>query len=215
MSLVTKKEIVQEIAYEIYAGVPSNDRSISDNFILRKLNDKIAEAAIKSAFGNYNLDGCTCVDDIFNLTYSNLNLLTDMATGLQYVPLPSQPVGIPGKRSIYVFPPANRGGVRNDIFKGIMRGEVTSVRSLPGMKKVYHYTENGNEYFLDEFQIMPTFNTVNMTVTTSGANDLAAFLNLPDDMISGLKVTIIQELRQMLGLQDTVVQPPMDNPQPR
>lgn len=215
MALKTKQEIVDEIVYECYGGIPTNDRTISDNFVLRELNNIIAESAVKSAFGTYNLDGVVASDDIFTLTYSNIPLLTDTNTGNKYFTHPAQPVGIPSKRAMTIFPPANRGGVMSSIFKPLMRGEVTKVRSLPSIKKVFHYTEDGNEYFIDNFQIMSTYNTVNLSIVTSGANDLNAFLNMPDDMINAAKMAIVPRLRQMMGIADITPLPVADSPQPR
>lgn len=215
MALKTKKEVCDEILVEVYGGQYTNDVTISLNFVVRELNNIIAENAVKSAFGTYNLDGCVCADDIFTLTYSNLTLLTDTNTGNKYFPLPSLPIGIPSKRAITVFPPANRGGVMNDLFKGIMRSDVTKVRRLPNIRKVFHYTENGNENFIDNNQIMAGFSSLNASIVTSGANDLSAFLNMPDDMINATKMTIVPRLRAMIGIQDTTPIPPMDAPAPR
>ncbi len=215
MSLTTKNEIVQEIAYELYSGMPSNDRSVSDQFILRKLNDKIAYLATKSAFGTYNLDGVVAADDIFRITYSNLALSTDTVTGVKYVALPSQPVGLPSNRAFEVYPPAMRGGVQSSIFKMIRRDEATFIRSLPGIRKVFCYVDGGNMNFIDAFDITATYTTVNMSVVTSGANDLSAYLNLPDDMITECKALVLADLRPMVSLQDTTPLPVADNPQPR
>ena len=214
MALKTKQAIVDEIAYELYGGLPSNDRAVSDNFIVRKLNNKIAESAVKSAFGTYNLDGVVEADDIFRLTYSNLTLSTD-ADGIKYFALPAQPVGIPSQRSIHVYPPAMRGGRQSSIFKMIPSSQVTKVRSLPPVKKVFCFVENGNVKFIDSFQIMATYSTVNLSIISSGANDLTAFLNMPDDMINQIKAEILQDLRPMISLRDTDPLPPQDSPQPR
>ncbi len=176
------------------------------------MNNRIAEAAVKSAYAAYNLDGCVCADDIFILTYTGIALSTDAVTGNKYFPLPTQPIGLPSKRGINIYPPANRGGVMSSIFKPISRAEATKVRSLPKIRKVFHYTANGNEYFIDEFNIMDSYNTVNMDVMSAGANELDAFLNLPDDMIVGIKTPIIAELRAMLMLMDTTPLPAADSP---
>lgn len=215
MALTTKKEIVDEIAYALYGGMPSADRSISDQYILRQLNDEIAAAAVKSAFGSYNLDGCVCADDIFRLTYTGLSITFDTVSGYYFTPLPAQPVGIPGERSFEIYPPANRRGVRSQIFKMIARSEATSVGALPGMRKVFCFVDNGNMCFIDNFQIMPTYSTINMSVVTSGANDLNAFLNFPDDMIGEIHSKIVQDLRQLITIQDTTPLPAQDHPQPR
>lgn len=215
MALTSKKEIVDEIAYELWSGMPSADRSISDNFILRKLNDRIAEAAVKSAFGSYNLDGCVCADDIFRLTYTGITIGVDTVSGYYFFQLPAQPIGIPGERSFELYAPGNRRGVRSGLFKMIARSEVQSVGALPGMRKVYCFVDNGNMCLIDNFQIMPTYPTINMSVISSGANDLTAFLNLPDDMIAQVKTLILTDLRQMLGMQDSTPLPSQDSPQPR
>ncbi len=215
MSLRTKKEIVDEIRYEVYGGMPSVDAAISENFILRKLNNKIATSAMQQALGSYKMDGAVCVDDIFTLTYSDLTLTVDGVTGLKYFEIPSQPIGLPDNQSITVFPPKNRGGMMSDLFKKTTRKKWTMVRSLPSLKKVFHITENGREYFNDEFGIMQSYDSVNASIVTSGAQDLSAFLNLPDDMISQVKAECIAELRPMMGLADLTPIPAVDNPQPR
>lgn len=215
MALRIKRDIVQEILMEIYGGIPSVDAAISENFVLRKLNNKIATSAMLQAMGSYKMDGVVCIDDIFTLTYTDLALTLDAANGLKYFIIPSQPIGIPNNQSITVFPPVTRGGMLNDIFKPTKRSKLTMVRSLPNLKKVFHFTENGREYFNDEFGIMATFITVNASIITSGAQDLTAFLNLPDDMISAVKAECIAELRPMMGLVDSVPLPVSDNPQPR
>lgn len=215
MAITTKNELVQEIAYELWGGMPSADRAISDNFILRKLNDKIGEAALKSAYATYNIDGVVCADDIFRVTYTNLTLLTDSVSGFKYFPLPTQPVGLPSNRSFEVFPPANRGGVQNDTFKMISRSEVQSIKSLPPIKKVWCFVDTGNMNFIDSFNIISYYTTLNLSVVSSDANNLQSPLNLPDDMISAVKEAVLRDLRPMIGLQDTTPEPNMDNPQPR
>jgi len=215
MALKTKQELVDEVIYEVYAGMPSNTRSISDNFVVRILNNHIAEAAVKSAYASNNLDGIVAADDIFTLTYT-MPLSTDTVTGNKYFAHPAQPVGLPNKRAMTIFPPKTRGGVMSSIFKGILRSDVTKVRSMPTIKKVFHYTENGNEYFLDTVpSIMSGYSSVNLSIVSSGANDLTAFVNLPDDMIASVKSLCIAECRQMLQLTDIIPLTPQDNPQPR
>lgn len=214
MAFKTKQAVVDEIAYELYGGLPPNDRSISDNFILRKLNNRIAEAAVKSAFGANNLDSIVEADDAFRLTFT-LTLTVDTNTGLKNTPMPANPVGLPSMRSFIVYPPANFGGRASALFKPIYASEVSRMRSQPKIRKVFYWEENGYLWFIDRFQIMASYNAVNMSLVTSGANNLTDILNLPDDMISGIKMLIIPELRQMLALQDTDPLPPQDAPEAR
>lgn len=215
MALTTKQEIVDEIRYQLYGGMPSNTAAISSQFVLRLLNDRIAESAIKSAFGTYNLDGCVCADDIFTLSYSNLILLTDINNGLKYFELPTQPIGLPSNRAFNIYPPNMRGGIQSSVFKPISRSEVTYVRSMPGIKKVFHFVTNGRMYFVDNYLITSTYSSVNADIITSGANDIISFLNLPDDLIATCKALVLNDLRPMLQLQDITPMPPQDSPQPR
>jgi hypothetical protein len=215
MALKVKQELVDEIIYEVYGGIPTNDRAISDNFVCRLLNNKIAEAAVKSAFGSYNLDGTVEADGIFRLTYTGLSLTTDTISGLKYFPLPAQPVGLPSNRSFIVYPPSQRGGRLSGMFKIISASEAIYIRSLPGIRKVFGFEENGNMYFIDAYQIMATYNSLNLSVVTSGANDLTAFVNLPDDLIAGIKMILVPQLKQMLKLQDDTPLPVADSPEPR
>lgn len=217
MALKTKNEVVQEIAYETYGGLPPNDRAISDNFILRKLNNRIVEAAVKSAFGTFNLDGIVEADGIFRLTYTGLTLTLDPIDGVYYFVIPAQPAGLPSQRAYIIYPNAMRGGRQSNIFKLISPEQANRVRSLPPIKKVFCFPENGNMKMIDSFQIAKTYATsgVNLSVVTSGGNNLSDFLNLPDDMIAGIKMLIVPELRQMLGIHDSDPLPPQDTPKPR
>lgn len=215
MAIRTKNEIVQEIRMELYAGQPTVDASITPNFVLRKLNNKIAASAIQQTLLGYKLEGIYGELDIFTLTYTGLSLSTDSATGLKYVELPTQPIYTPLNQSITVFALAPRGGMLNDLFKPTTRRKLTMVRSLPNLRKVYHFTENGRVIFEDECGIMATFTSVGMSIVTSGGNDMYSFLNLPDDQIDLVKKEILIDLRGMMAISDTTPLPAMDTPQPR
>lgn len=213
--LTTKQEIVQEVLYAVYGGPPPNDAVISQRYVLRQLNDKIAAYALKSASMTYQVDGVFQTDDVFRLTYTNLPLSQDSVSGMKYTPLPAQPVGLPRMRSFDIYPPANRGGVQASMFRPIGRDEVQFVRSIPGLKRVYYYIENGNINFIDNWGILQHFTTVNLSLVTSGANNLTDSLNLPDDMADAIHNELTNECRQILGLTDVTPLPAADAPQPR
>lgn len=214
MSLDTKRVLCDEILIELYGGQYSNDAAISLRFVLRKVNDKIGAMAVQSASLNYQVDGYFQADDVFRLSYSGLVLEAD-GFGAMSFPLPTQPIGLPRNRSFEVFPPANRGGVQSSMFRPIGRDEVQYVRSIPGLKRVYYYIDNGKCNFIDNFGIIQFFTTLNMSVYTSGANNLDDNLNLPDDMISAIKQQVLAELRPMISLTDTIPLPASDAPEGR
>lgn len=197
MAIETKQGIVDEIVYELYDGLPPADKSISDQFVLRKVNNYIADAAIKSAFVTNNIDGITYADDIFRLTYTNLSLTLDTVYNLMYTALPALPVGLPRQRSFDVF----ATGAEPGLFKMMSRGNYQRLKALPSLKKVFCFIENGRAYFDFSFvDPLTVVTAVNMAIVTSGALDLTAQVNLPDDMIHSLKTAIIAELRTMIGL---------------
>ena len=215
MALKTKGEVVEEIRYNLHGGIPNVDASISANFVLRMLNNKIASAAVQQTLLGYKLEGVYGDLDMYTLTYTGLAPATDTNTGLKYVALPVQPIYTPQNHSVTVFAAKNRGGMLSDMFKKTTRRKLTMVRSLPNLKKVYHFTENGKEFFEDEWDIMTTFPEIGMSIITSGANDSSAFLNMPDDAIDLVKRECLADLRPMMGLTDTTPLPPSDSPQPR
>ena len=215
MGLKTYQEIVDEIVYEVYGGIPSNDRAISDQFVLRKINNWIAEAAVKSAFGTYNLDAIVEADDIFRITYTGLMLTTDTATGLKTTAMPAQPVGIPSMRSFNVFPPAQYGGRASTLFKPIYASEVSRIRSQARIRKVFYWQENGLLWFIDSFSIMASYTSVNLSLVTSGVYSLTANINLPDDMIHAMKLSIVPELNNMKTVADIDTEPAAQSPEAR
>jgi hypothetical protein len=196
MAIQTKQSLVDEIVYELYDGMPPVERSLSDQFILRKVNNYIADAAMKSAFQSSNIEGVVYADDIFRLTYTTLSLQTDNFYQLQFCTLPALPVGLPRQRAFEVFSTGTDPG----LFKVTSRGSYQRIKALPSLKKVFCFVENGKMYFDFSFvDPLTVVATVNMSIITSGALDLTATINLPDDMITGLKASIITELRQTIG----------------
>lgn len=200
MAIPTRLSVVQEILYEAYNGMPPNDASISENFVLRKVNNWIAQEAVKSAYGTTNIDGITYADDIFNLQFNNITLIDDAIYGIKKITLPALPVGLPRQRSFNV----SSTGINPTLFKPIGRFEYQRIHSLPAMGKVYYFVEADSMYFdlsfATKFNKLLSISTVNLVITTSGALDLSASLNLPDDMIENMKSAIVMELRMMMGV---------------
>lgn len=193
----TRQEVVQEILMDLYGGMIPNDNAVSERLVLRKVNNWIAEQALKSAYGYNNLESLLYADDIFNITFKNLNLTVDTDYKLKYTPLPALPVGLPRQRSFNVF----ATDVKASMFKPMSRFEYQRISELPSLPKVFYFIENDNAYFDFSFvNKLTDINQVHMVITTSGALDLSAKLNLPDDMIAAMKISVLMELRVMTGL---------------
>lgn len=214
MALKTKKEIVDEILYEAYSGTPPDNAAISANFVLRGLNNLIAEAAVKSAYQNNAIEGVTYTDDIFYTAFKNLTLLDDIDSGLRYFVLPAQPIGLPRERSFRVYPDksiANRG---NDLFKPLPASQAKYIMNLPRSNKIYHFVEDGRMYFITKNIWFSEHPSVNMTIASGGANNLSDILNLPDDMVAGIKTVMVLNVRKMMGTMDNLPDT-KQTPQPR
>ena len=191
----TKKELVQEILYELYGGITSDEARLSERFVLTKVNNTIAFLAKKSAYETNNLEGVTYADDSFWLSFSALPVLLDDITGLFYTVLPAQPVGLPRQRSIQVYPLKVKGGMRSDMFKPISINEVQRMTSLPPIpNKVFFYIKGGNAYFIAANTLIKNHPTVNINIVSADGG-LTAPLNLPPDMVTEAKAMVLKDLR--------------------
>lgn len=199
MALKTKLEVVQEIRYELYGGIVSADARLSENFVLRKVNDKIAAACMANAFQTTNMEGVTYADDFFYIVFTDIVLLVDTSAGLKYFELPAMPVGLPRQRSLYIYPPRVKGGLKSDIFKPIGRHEVQRMTSQPPIgNKVFFFIQDARVYFVNSNGLTTNYDKVNLTIASADGG-LEETLNLPQDQIDSMKSQIIAELRVTLA----------------
>lgn len=202
MAIQTKIEIVQEILYEIYGSLPPEEATLSENFVLRRLNNEIAAYAYNQALVNGKLDGVISADDLFNITFSNISASLDPVFGLMKAFLPATPIGLPSVRAVQIFP--SNGDFTQ--FKPINRSQYNQMASLPRMNKVYYFIED-NAILLDTKGMNPLYvlKPFNMTLTTPGALDMDAPINMSAEALKSIKTVLVQELRPAaLGQQDNI-----------
>lgn len=197
----TKKQIVQEVLYEAYGGITSSDVRISERFVLTKLNNKIAAAAVQNAYQNKNVEGITYTDDSFYITYTDIPVQYDGNTGYKYFDLPSQPIGLPRQRSFNIYPSFNDlscTGLESTLFKIMPRNEVQRMNSLPVINKVYCFQKD-NKIFMKIPKTMPLLNPtlVNLDIASVDGG-LDSEVNMPQDVIDPIKKSIVAELRQII-----------------
>jgi len=203
MAIQTKLALVQEIRYEVYGGEPPIEATLSENFVLRRLNNEIADFAYRQALQNSNIEGIMYADDIFNITYGAVPLTLDSIYGLYTAKLPAIPLGLPRNRALQIFPSTPD----KTLFKPINRSEYMQMLSLPKLKKVYYFVENNSVYF-DCSGMNPLFvmQPVNMTITTPGALDMDEELHMPAEAIKTIKNTLVPILKSAaMTPQDNVV----------
>lgn len=201
MATKTGKQFCQEVLYELYGGIPSDEARLSERFVLTKLNDQIASLAVINAYQNNNLEGITYADDQFYTTFSNITVSTDTtSTGLKYALLPSHPISLPSERQYRVYPVVARGGISSTVFKMIKAGALQRVLSQPAMKKVYCFVSDGrmNFYIPPTMPAIFELNAINITMATSAVG-MDTPVNLPQDMLALAKKNILAELRVSIG----------------
>lgn len=202
MAIQLKIEVVQEILYEIYGGLPPEEATLSENFVLRRLNNEIAAYAYNQALVNGKLDGVISADDLFNITFSNISVALNTTWGLMSAQLPATPIGLPSVRAIQIFPSV--GDIT--LFKGINRAQYNQMASLPRMNKVYYFIED-NAVLFDTKGMSPlyTLPPVNMTLTTPGALDMEVPINMSAEALKSIKMSLVPVLRQeAFGPQDNI-----------
>jgi len=199
MALKTKREFCQEVLHEVYGGMPPSSSRISERFVLTKLNDAIANLAVVNAYSNTNLEGVTYADDTFYISFNSLTLTLDPLTGYKYVTLPAMPVGLPSARSYTVMPTGDKKLCNKTMIKIIDRNEVSRMLSLPKIKKVFAFIQDGKMYFYIDKQLFPLLEltTVNLTMATADGG-MDSIVNMPMDMLATAKTKIVQELRGSL-----------------
>jgi len=198
--LKTKKELVQEILYELYGGITGSDDRLSERFVLTKVNDKIAAMAMVNAFQLTNIEGITYANDMFYITFNDIPVLDDINTGFKYFVLPAQPIGLPRERSFSLYPPKTNKctGMSSTLFKMMPRHEVHRRLSLPPIPKVFCFVQDGTiQLVIPESMPLLEIPTINMTIASADGG-LDSMLNLPQDMIDTVKKSVIQELRAVV-----------------
>ncbi len=198
--LQTKLEVVQEILYELMGGITSSDSRLSERFILTKLNNKIASMATVNAFQLTNLEGITYANDIFYISFNDLEVLDDTFTGYKYFVLPAQPIGLPRERSFSIYPSDTGSctGMDSTLFKMMPRHEVQRLNSLPKINKVFCFVQDGKMMMkIPKSMPLLEIETINLTIASADGG-LDSTLNMPQDMIDIAKKQVIQELRPVV-----------------
>lgn len=198
--LQTKLEVVQEILYELMGGITSSDSRLSERFILTKLNNKIAAAATVNAFQLTNLEGITYADDAFYIAFNDITVSDDVNTGFKYFTLPAQPIGLPRQRAFSLYPPKNGNctGMESTLFKMMPRHEVQRRFSLPPLKKVMCFEQDGTiQMIIPKTMPLLEIGSINLVIASADGG-LNSMLNMPQDMIDGIKKSTLQELRLVI-----------------
>lgn len=190
----TYRKFSQEIIDAHYGGIAHQDANITQRFIAEWVAEKVAVAAVKSAYGNSNLGECTYANDQFISVFYNVPLLTDAVTNNKYCVMPATPAGLPKGREIaqvsfmgapemFVIPMDNK-----DEF---MESGLPPLPTTMVLFKV----ENGNIVFRN---LPPIINSnVNMKLVGAvppGTTILDSVLNIPKDVEDAIRMEILGQL---------------------
>lgn len=201
MALKTNKEFCQEVLYEVYGGIPPSDARPTERFVLTKVNEKIAASMMVNAYANTNIEGVTYADDIFYVSYNNIEVSADSASGYLTATLPVLPTALPSQRSITVSPSNPTTDEQETLIKMSSRANVKKLRSLPPVKKVFAFLESGKIKFYVNAAMFPllSLTSVNLTIAAA-AGAMSDAINAPADMLESIKLKLVQELRISIGI---------------
>lgn len=198
--LQTKRQLVQECLYEAYGGITSSDVRISERFVLTKINNKIAASALPNAFQSSNLEGVTYADDIFYITFTEIDVQDDPISGYKYFPLPAQPIGLPRQRSFSIYPSytGDCTGLDSTLFKMVPMQSIQQIRSLPVINKVFCFVQDGKMMLMMP-KAMPLLKIDRLNLVIASADGgMDSTLNMPQDMIDAMKKGVVAELRAII-----------------
>lgn len=201
--LKKKRQLVEEIRTEAYGGMPPVDAKFSENYVLLRLNAKLAIKAKLNAFELTNLEGITYADDIFYVKFKGLDVKVDPDTGYDFIDLPAQPIGLPRQRSFSLYMPKSgeRGGRGDSLFKMIGSHEVSRLASLPPINKVFCYVEDGKIFLVKPKKLRGLdIKKVSLNIASMDGG-LDTDLNAPADLIDIVSRELVKELRDgILGI---------------
>lgn len=201
--LKKKRQLVEEIRTEAYGGMPPVDAKFSENYVLLRLNAKLAIKAKINAFDLTNLEGITYADDMFYIKFKGIEVKVDSDTGYHFIDLPAQPIGLPRQRSFSLYMPKNgdHGGRGDGLFKMIGSHEVSRLASLPSVNKVFCYVEDGKIFMVKPRKMRGLkIEKVSLNIASVDGG-LDSDLNAPADMIDIVSRELVKELRDgILGM---------------
>lgn len=194
MSQTTYRKFSTEIIDAHYGGIPHQDQAISQRFVAEWVAQKVAVAAVKSAYQNSNALECTYANDQFISVFYNCPLLTNAVTNERYSVMPSTPAGLPKGREIaqisFVGAPS--------LFVVPMDNKDTFIENnLPTLPSdmILFKIEDGNIVFPNLPNIISS--PVNMKLVGAvppGETILDAVLNIPKDTEDVIRSEVLAQL---------------------
>ena len=195
--MTTRLFIIRRLIRDVFGNEPNNDTNITDNFVNALLNEGIGIAIKQNWKESIQIDGIAYINDSFIYTFKALSVTKDEEF-IYKVSLPSIPIALGRNESVKSLRFKDDKGVLSNesIILNSSQKSFMNYRAIPN--RILAYTEGGSIFAQSTWPLSNY--TAQVSMVSSGNNDLNSELNLPDDVLSvvtGYVTAILLRERQM------------------
>lgn len=206
MALVySKRAMIERVQKHMNNGFPDTDFKTSANEILYYIDEALASQIVGKAYEGAKIEGALVVPEAFYLTSQLPALQQDQATGWWYTTLPQTPISLPLGYSInrMYFAEGQFGASQNVYF---IKAKRTAYRDkMPKPNGISAWIE-GNKVFMEGNDGQPLGGiTPYATMASSRTTDVNVSMNVPDDSLEAIFMSVVNKIKDRLGIPKDVV----------
>lgn len=191
--LITTRQLIDRCIRTYYNDYPSEEATLTSNFVLLHINDAVATALSKRMQENYIVTGIQSIPDGFISTFKITSFVKDDNTGYYTASMPHPPMGTPENSGV--------SGVYFSTVKGqskpvleIKQNEVDYFRSMPLPPNAAYYWIEGNTLVLFVKTSLPQGASVYIRMASHITSSLDAPMNVPPDLVDVIYQMVMQKL---------------------
>jgi hypothetical protein len=191
--LVTTNQMIDRCIRTFYGNYPSEEATLTNNFVLLHINDAVAQAISKSMQENYVVTGIQSTPEGFISTFKITNLVKDDDMGTYSASMPHPPIGTP-----------ENSGISGVYFKGIKGQskpvlevkptEVDYFRFMPKPPNAAYYWMEGNTVFVYTNTNLPQGTNIYIRMASHITANMDAPMNIPPDMVDFVFEYVMKKL---------------------
>lgn len=200
---MTRQTLIEQIRRLYYGGVPNDDATLSEKEVNIYINQAIAYMAKINYTDSIKIDGVETVADSFYATFKGLAITKDTDTGYYSLDLPQVPLGMARGYGISTVTfPTSTGLAKSPIPISVRELDYIDNVKLPP-SKIFYWAEGKKLWFKSYTNLIGKFAIVRMISTEN--SDLTSELNVPQEYITDIIASVINQLKTRKGTpEDTV-----------
>ncbi len=181
---MTRKQLIYRILIQVYGGIPTDDRDISDTLVNKWINDGIAVAAKQCYKEAIQIEGTGYINNSFYATFSGISITTDDTDNLCYkLTLPQIPIGVGRNEGVSALRFKDSNGFVSLTAIPLSIAQQAYADSMPPIpNKVMYWPEGDTLRMKSPLQLYNYTGVVKM-VSSGDSLDLNSLLIIPDDYV--------------------------------